>query len=66
MKPLQSLYTMARNLKRFWLNLRVHVDDAITFARSSGLLQEDQPGVLAGHVLRTAHRVDKGLSLPDA
>ena len=66
MKPLQSLHTMAGNLKRFWLNLRVHVDDAITFARSSGLLQEHQPGVLAGHVLKTAHRVDKGLSLPDS
>lgn len=64
MKRFESWRDRARRLKRLWLNWRAHLQDARRFAWGSGLLQDASPAAQAAHVLKTAHRLDKGLALP--
>lgn len=56
---------VARQLRSLWRNLQAHWDDAWQFAWASGLLSDHEATARAAHVLKTAHRLDKGLALPN-
>ncbi len=53
-----------RKLRNLWANFHAHLQDARHFASASGLLGDQRSAVRAAHVLKTAHRLDKGLALP--
>lgn len=64
MSRLERWRLKARRLKRWVMNLLAHLQDASRFARGSGLLRDRSTAAVKAQVLKTAHRLDKGLALP--
>lgn len=59
---------LARRARRLWALVAAYGRDAWLYAGGSGLLQGASSGsssARAAHVLKTAHRLDKGLAMPN-
>jgi len=54
-------YRLLRDALRL---LRASCYDTYTYARGSGLLRSHQPETLKTHILKSFHRIEKGLALP--
>jgi nitroreductase len=63
--PVNGLHQQARRLRRSLQLLWATLQDAWSFARGSGLLNDAPPAVRAAHALKSMHRLEKGWALPD-